>query len=102
MKETKAFIRDLVNTLIYFAFQGVYILVDIIHNVIQVTKRFTMNFLVPSLIDLSSDIVYVTRSLRYESCVIMNEACLIISRFFLRSAEYFQDKAEQTNSKRAW
>lgn len=102
MREVKEFTRDLVVTFIVFAFQGLYMIVDVMHECFQTIKRFILNFLIPSLIDLCTDMVYITRSLRYESCVLMNEVCLTLSRFFIKSAEYFQDKAEQTNSKRAW
>lgn len=102
MMKIKTFVCDAFYTFLYFSFQGLNTLTYILSEILSFIKSFFIGFIIPLLIDLYCDLIYLSRSIYYETAYHLSILCLKISQMFSFLSKYLLSRAENISQKRAW
>lgn len=102
MLKIEKVVRDCVYTFAYFTYQGLMHLIYMMSELVMFIKDFLLNFIVPSVIDVCSDVLHVTMALTYELFYMLSTLCLQASKLTHYLSHYFLEKAENISQKKAW
>lgn len=95
MKHIKSFCIDFVNTLIYFAFQAAVIVVEICHQIVGSSVKFSTHVLKPMLTELMADMHFVMLCFMQMLYEMTSTICLWLSKGLLQVSQHCHDKSEQ-------
>lgn len=98
----KRFVNDCVSTFVFFVYEGLIILLHFITEILLLLKKLLFNFLIPFIIDLYTDIVYIAGIIQYEALYHGSVFFLKLSQLFSSTSKYLLNKAEEYSHKKAW
>jgi len=102
MIKVKRFFTDAIFSLIHFAYEGLIIITYFLNEIITSLYKFFREFIIPSLIDLMVDLVYLSRTIRYEMFYFLSSFCLKVSQILANFSKLCLEKAGEISYKKAW
>lgn len=91
----KKFLSDFIISLLYMAFQGLYIVIDLAHSIISSTIKIMNNIVRPAVVELLADISMVLNVIWQSFLEVSSNVLLSISKITLSWSESLHNRAEQ-------
>jgi hypothetical protein len=98
----KKVLTDVILALGYFIYEGLIVLTHIASELMLSLRSFIYKFIIPLIIDLCSDLIYISIALTYELFYILSSLFLQTSKLSHYLSQYFLERAEKISHKRAW
>jgi len=95
MKEIKRFFIDVIKTFLYFSLSGLVSLYYILHELFYTLKRFVVNIIYPSVIEMMADLGFISLILKQFYFESARNFCMFCSKYLLKYASYCNKESEK-------
>jgi len=91
----KHFAQDLVKTLFYFAFSGVYYVLEIVASLIGMFVRLFKYFVIPQVTELLADVNLFIKIFMQSVYSLLSHVSLLLSKSFYVMSRYYHEQSEK-------